>query len=323
MNFINKKYSVELQKNISVEDQEILLNLYQPLIGASSISLYNTLVFENKWTQKMKSAIFTVERLMDLNNISQTRLKNNLGKLTKMKLLKIFKEKGTDNIVFVINKPLPAKTFLNNSQLKKMLCETLKVENFESVLFYFKEKNNIQNSREYINIEDEFADCTDPLFSKLNLSEISNLEEQNLPIYNSTNPPTFDKDDLANVKHMCGLEWVEYFQNCLGTEPNEITINSINKLKRDYNFTDGVINCLISYSYQKNNNSFVFNYISKIAETLKQKRITLPTNVYEFLKQLSVSKSGGGVQQNNLNFNKKVISDQNTVVLNDNVDIEW
>ncbi|PPE06759.1 DnaD domain protein [Mesoplasma corruscae] len=319
MSFLNKKYSVEVSNKISPEDHIILINLYQPLIGASAIGVYNTLIFESSWTKKMKSAVFEIERLIKLTNISEKRLKTSLSKLTKLELLKVYKEKSTSNIVFIVNKPLSAKKFLNNHKLKELLFEALDCDNFESTMFFFKEKTTFTINEEYIDIEKELFDPSDKFLSQLDLR--LNKSEYKNEVFNNHSLKDFE---IEQIRTMQSNNWVTYYNMCIGINPNDITINAINKLKKDFEFNDDIVNCLIYYSYIRNNKNFIFRYVSKIAETIYMKKMNSVYLVHNFLSSISFKKTSSVkfVESSVMQSPTKIIEASN-VVLNDNIEIEW
>ncbi|PPE04704.1 chromosome replication initiation and membrane attachment protein [Entomoplasma ellychniae] len=319
MSFLNKKYSVEVSNKISPEDHIILINLYQPLIGASAIGVYNTLIFESSWTKKMKSAVFEIERLVKLTKISEERLKTSLSKLTKLELLKVYKEKSTSNIVFIVNKPLSAKNFLNNHKLKELLFEALDYDNFESTMFFFKEKTTFTINEEYIDIEKELFDPSDKLLSQLDLR--LNKSEYKNEAFNNHSLKDFE---IEQIRTMQSNDWVSYYNMCIGINPNDITINAINKLKKEFEFNDDIVNCLIYYSYIRNNKNFIFRYVSKIAETIYMKKMNSVYLVHNFLSSIFFKKTSSVkfVESSVMQSPTKIIEASN-VVLNDNIEIEW
>ncbi|MBY7703875.1 DnaD domain protein [Vibrio harveyi] len=63
----------------------------------------------------------------------------------------------------------------------------------------------------------------------------------------------------------------------------------MDNIKNTYKFNDGIINCLIDFSYKKNNGYIVVKYIQKIAKTLYEKNIKSTEKTMSYLKRIKNS----------------------------------
>ncbi|MDO4962725.1 MAG: DnaD domain protein [bacterium] len=154
---------------LSDKDRNILTLLYQPIVGASSISLYYTL-----WSYLDKSEILSNEwthhhilRDMLINN---TELQESLEKLEAIGLIKAYKKTGNiNNYVYELYSPLSASEFINNPLLSTGLFSAVGKLEYERIINYFKIPKI--NLKEYEDITKSFSD----VFAFTNLQLNDNL----------------------------------------------------------------------------------------------------------------------------------------------------
>lgn len=125
-------------------------------------------------------------------------------------------------------------------------------------------------------------------------------------------------DDINTINSFNSIEWLKFYNECMGVEADQNVIDIINSLKRKYNLSDGILNCLISYSYLKNNKKFIYNYVVKIAENIKAKGITTTKELYTHLKNIS-RKYDNKIEEVNKVHKQPV----NEFVMDTNINIEW
>ncbi|AXK51377.1 DnaD domain protein [Spiroplasma alleghenense] len=61
--------------------------------------------------------------------------------------------------------------------------------------------------------------------------------------------------------------------------------NIIKTLQNDFKFNNGIINCLLEFSYYKNSHEIVGNYLIKIAQSVQDLKITKTIDLMNYLKQ--------------------------------------
>ncbi|ASZ09346.1 hypothetical protein CK556_03250 [Mesoplasma chauliocola] len=397
MNILNRKYLIYWNKELAKEDHEVLFNLYQPIIGASAIGLYNTLIMESNWSKKLNSSPFTLERIALMTSSSEKQLKKNLGKLTKLKLIRCLKSKKSGNMVIVISSPLSPSQFFQNETIKNWLLRKIGEENFELANIQFKNKEFKINDLDY-EIEDLFENNDDNDFDFVDLDSIVetarkeiylcdqnlNLDDLQRMLYksgvmieinesvksnldallmqkefneefifelmkenyrkslNEINWISLSKDfkailkeqtlnkanielsesDLNIINSFNSTEWTSFYFQCMGIEADDKISEIINSLKVKYNLSDGILNCLISYSYLKNNKRFIYNYVVKIIESIKEKQITTTKELYTYLKKASKKQVKGF--ENNVERTKSIFKEQkNEFIMEANINIEW
>jgi len=105
--------------HLSGEDFFVLTQMYLPLIGMDSFSLFVTL---NNVPLKDNNGVILVSKLLDLLNINNVGiLENAFFKLEGIGLVKRYHSEKSGTLFFEMQPPLDAKSFLNNSLLKNYL----------------------------------------------------------------------------------------------------------------------------------------------------------------------------------------------------------
>lgn len=163
-------------------DLGILLNLYQPLVGNDSISLYYTLwsyldkaeLMSNEWTHHH---LLTNMRIT-INEIEDARVK-----LEAIGLLKTYFKKGNvNNYIYELYSPMSASEFINNPVLATALYNSVGKLEYEKIISFYKIPN--LNLRGYEDITKNFSDVfafnngcvNDNLIYDLRKSRYRNLE---------------------------------------------------------------------------------------------------------------------------------------------------
>ena len=147
---------VVVNKTILNDNRSILINLYQPLVGALAISLYNTL-----WSFLDRLEILSLEYTHNtlLNNmmISCNEFKDAREKLEAIGLIKTYiKREQVNNYVYELYSPMSAKEFLTNPILSTALENAIGSKEFEKTIDLFKIPSI--NLRSYEDITNKFSD---------------------------------------------------------------------------------------------------------------------------------------------------------------------
>ena len=106
-------YRVESSISLDTQTIQVLMNLYQPLIGPNALITYLTLVSEAKTLRTQE----THARLLTLLNLSSDEFDQAIGKLEEYMLVKTYRKEmdSKDSYVYVVNAPLSAKDFIHSS----------------------------------------------------------------------------------------------------------------------------------------------------------------------------------------------------------------
>ena len=131
-------YTVINKTVITDKDKKIITMLYQPIIGYTAVSLYNTLIDD------LDKHEFSSEELVHhhLMSTMQLRLEDILiarEKLEAIGLLKTyFKRDNINQYVYLLYSPITANEFFNHPILNVVLYNNLGKKEYEKVLNYFK-----------------------------------------------------------------------------------------------------------------------------------------------------------------------------------------
>ena len=131
------KYIINNKGIITDSDIKVLVNLYQPIIGSTAISLYLTLF--NDLDKKDISVSFNHHHLMTLMQLKLDTIKEARDKLEGIGLLKTyFKQGEIDEYLYVLYSPLSAYEFFNHPILNVVLYNNIGVLEYEKLQEYYK-----------------------------------------------------------------------------------------------------------------------------------------------------------------------------------------
>ena len=170
-------YIVKNNTILTSENRITLIKLYQPIIGAISINLYQTL-WTDLDTQNIISEETTHHNLMvkmrlNLNEIIEAR-----EKLEAVGLLKTYlKKDNINNYIYELYSPLDPKTFLENPLLSVTLQNNIGKKEYKKIVKYFEiPKININ---EYTDVTSSFSDTFTVDTSTLVSDNITNIRAVN------------------------------------------------------------------------------------------------------------------------------------------------
>ncbi len=287
-------------------DKKLIINLYQPIIGALAANLYFSL-----WAYLDKSEIFSLEwthhHLMTNTQLALDTILASREKLEGIGLLKTYYKKGSvNNYIYELYAPLNAYEFFNNPILNTSLLSNIGQAEFEKIISYYRLPN--LNLTEYENITSSFSDVYYAVNSptldyygdikannkgkiiisdKINLNEMLALipEEQiNLRLINKEIKDTILK--LAFIYSFNNEQMQEIIMNSID-EKRKINIELLkNNCEKYYKFENAGTLPTIIYKKQP-------EYLRKnISDTSKKSKIIYQfetVSPYEFL----TSKNGG------------------------------
>lgn len=141
---------------LNSSDRNILMLLYQPIIGSQAISLYYTL-----WSYLDKSELLSNEwthhHILRDMMISNSEFIDARVKLEAVGLIKTYVKKGNiNNFVYELYSPISASEFINNPLLNMALFNAIGKLEYERAISYFKIPKI--NLREYEDITSKFSD---------------------------------------------------------------------------------------------------------------------------------------------------------------------
>jgi replication initiation and membrane attachment protein DnaB len=231
--FINKNFIIKNPLTIDFELDNVLLMLYQPIIGGLNISLYKTLI---KLKNEKSYQNFYLINLLKMN---KEEFQEALKLLEEIKLLKVnFIQKNLEEIyVYEIIEPLLPDYFFLNKKFNNFLLSKLGKK------YYYEHKDFFLNDKNLINKQENSFSSFDEEKKTTALNDLSFLKFDDPYIYLSKILPNYKEKDKEIIKIMLD----KY------------------KLKKN------VINCIVNYVIIKNNSNLEPNYVFKISNTLKFK----------------------------------------------------
>ncbi len=186
---------IVVNKTILNDNRTLLVNLYQPLIGALAVSLYQTF-----WSFLDRLDFISLEYTHNtlLNNmmISCTEFMEAREKLEAIGLIKTyFKTERVNSYVYELYSPLNAKEFLNNPILNTALYNAVGAKEYERTIEYFKVP--YINLRNYEDITSKFSDTF-----VWTTSTVRNMEMYNLKNRTTRNLSIMSKIDINTILNL-------------------------------------------------------------------------------------------------------------------------
>ncbi len=162
---------------LSDKDRNLLILLYQPIVGHQSISLYYTFwsyldkteVISNEWTHH--------HILRDMM-ISNAEYEDARVKLEAIGLLKTYLKKGSiNNYIYELYSPMSASEFINNPVLNIALFNAVGKIEYDRIVSYFKMPKI--NLNEYEDITSKFSDIFEFSSKPINDNLIYDIKKSN------------------------------------------------------------------------------------------------------------------------------------------------
>ncbi len=163
-------YKVFNRAFIENRHKDILVSLYQPIIGVIAINLYLTLT-NDLGEDKIESEFLTHQHLIGLMGCNIDKIVEARKKLEAVGLLKTFyREDTVNNYIYVLYAPLSASDFLNHPILNVVLYNNIGKSEYEKVLEKYRTKKII--TKDYKDITTSF----DGVFTSVNGYTFNNLD---------------------------------------------------------------------------------------------------------------------------------------------------
>ena len=131
-------YIVINKTTITDADRKLISMLYQPIIGYTAVSLYNTLIDDLDKLELMSEEL-THHHLMSTMQLKLDDIVIAREKLEGIGLIKTYVKKGNINsYVYLIYSPITANEFFNHPVLNVVLYNNLGKKEYERLLNYYK-----------------------------------------------------------------------------------------------------------------------------------------------------------------------------------------
>ena len=131
-------YTVINKTILDNNDHKIISMLYQPIIGYSAVSLYETLVMDLDKSELISDEL-THHHLISTMQLSLDEIVIAREKLEAVGLLKTYmKKENTNNYVYLLYSPLKPNELFNHPILNIVLFNNLGKKEYDKLLNYFK-----------------------------------------------------------------------------------------------------------------------------------------------------------------------------------------
>ena len=226
-------YTVINKGIITSHDKKIITMLYQPIIGHTAVSLYNTLLDDLEKSQMMSEGL-THHHLMNTMQLRLDDILTSREKLEAVGLIKTYMKKDNINqYVYLVYSPISANEFFNHPVLNVVLYNNLGKKEYEKVKNYFKVPKIIL--KDYEDITASFDDVFTPVRGSVEVTdEIINNNSNNMNINNRVDfsllisgMPEYEKCFTDDLKEL--INTLSYIYNLDTLDLQGLIRNSINE----------------------------------------------------------------------------------------------
>lgn len=276
---VSKDIYVVLNKTILHDsDRDILIMLYQPIIGAIAINLYLTL-WSNLDKSRLISGEYLHEQLVHSLGVSLNMILEAREKLEAIGLIRVFLKKDTVNYyVYELYSPIDAHEFFNNPLLNTILYTNVGKSEYKNLVNFFEFPS--VDLKDYQEVTASFSDVfevipleqTEGLYDKIRKKNINNVEV--IPTVDLNLILDMIPDEVLN-KRSINKETIDFIYklsfiyNLDNDSAKELISNSIS-IKKTIDKDKLRENCLKYYSFENYGSSPTVIYRTQ-PESLKAK----------------------------------------------------
>ena len=248
-------YKVFNKAFIGNREKDILVSLYQPIIGVMAVNLYLTLTNDLS-DEKIESETLSHHHLMSLMLTNMDGIVEARKRLEAIGLLKTFYREDTiHNYIYVLYAPLSANEFLNHPILNVVLYNNLGKMEYENIVSKYRTKKVV--TKDYQDITTRFDE-----------------------VFTSCNGHMYENTDIIDEK----TRKIEIMSNI---DINLIISGIPNRMASDKCFNKDTIDLIINLAFiykidNLNMQSLVRNAINEKGMIDKEELRNLCRNFYQF-----------------------------------------
>lgn len=248
-------YKVFNKAFIGNREKDILVSLYQPIIGVMAVNLYLTLTNDLS-DEKIESETLSHHHLMSLMLTNMDGIVDARKRLEAIGLLKTFYREDTiNNYIYVLYAPLSANEFLNHPILNVVLYNNLGKMEYENIVSKYRTKKVV--TKDYQDITTRFDE-----------------------VFTSCNGHMYENTDIIDEK----TRKIEIMSNI---DINLIISGIPNRMASDKCFNKDTIDLIINLAFiykidNLNMQSLVRNAINEKGMIDKEELRNLCRNFYQF-----------------------------------------
>ena len=155
-------YKVFNRAFIENHAKDVLVSLYQPIIGVLAVNLYLTLMNDLS-DDKLESSYLPHQHLMGLMSVNLDQIVEARKKLEAIGLLKTYyREDKINNYIYVLYAPLSPNEFLNHPVLNVVLYNNIGKMEYDNIISKYRNKKII--TKDFVDITTSF----DKVFTSVN-----------------------------------------------------------------------------------------------------------------------------------------------------------
>ena len=256
---VSKDIYVVLNKTIlNDSDRDILVMLYQPIIGATPISLYFTL-WSNLDKMHLISDEYLHEQLAKNLGISLNMVLECREKLEAVGLVKTYLKKGSvNNYIYELYSPLSPYDFFSNPLLNTALYTNVGKSEYKKTIKYFEFPK--VDLTDYQNVSVNFSDIfetvaleqSESIYDSIRKKSINNVEV--IPNIDLDLVLNMIPDEVLNKKSITKdtkdfIYKLSFIYNLSNDDTKELISNSVN-IKKAIDKDKLRENCLKYYSFE-------------------------------------------------------------------------
>ena len=240
-------YTVFNKSFLTPQGKDVIVSLYQPIIGLTAVSLYLTL-YNDLLNDEVESKSYTHHHLMSVMMTNLNVIVEARKKLEAIGLLKTFyKESEINNYIYVLYAPLSAREFLNHPILNVVLFNNIGKVEYENIVTKYKTKKvNIKDYQDittsfdavYTSVNGYSIDNSDIVSEKTRKIEINSNIDLNLIISgipkNLVNERCFNEDSMDLIINLAYLYKIDNvnMQGLVRNSLNERGMIDTNELRK-------------------------------------------------------------------------------------------
>lgn len=166
----NDIYEIRIASLVSNVDKDVIVELYQPLIGCVPTILYLTLL-KQKRNEDDDSIVFTHKDLLSLMQIQPGVLYSARRSLEGVGLLRTFEKKGKDGsyLIYVLYAPKNPKEFFDDVLFKGLLIQSIGEKEARRLASHYHVDSKMQPS--FKEISASFVDIFNPNYDDKSFKE--------------------------------------------------------------------------------------------------------------------------------------------------------
>ena len=229
-------YIVKNATILTNENRNILIKLYQPVIGSIAVNLYFTL-WSDLDALEIIGREYTHHNLMANTRLTLSDILEAREKLEAIGLIKTYVKKGSiNNYIYELYSPLTPYEFINNPILMTTLKNNISTNEFNQIIKFFSiPKINLKG---YEEITTSFSDT----FAVSDLTEIDTKDIRNVKSIDTVSSKKIDlnmvfsniPDEYLNVKSLTKetkslIYKLSFIYNLNEEEISELIRNSVNE----------------------------------------------------------------------------------------------